>query len=166
MDGFGILARLDLLLHAVAEQIVDGFVVVVEVAAVVAGRYAEIVDCFADMRRTVPAFAQVFREQGFFDVAVAFAVGPVAEVAIAEFIAKQGDDAVLRGAFWLADIHINRIFPVKRFCIMPCLSWLTLASLVSSATISASMSARTVAMAICSALRDGTVTSIAITCEG
>src|SRR5437773_5234236 len=43
----------------------------------------------------------------------------------------------------LADTHINRILPVSRLCIMPCLIWRYLASLASSAAISASMSERT-----------------------
>ena len=58
----------------------------------------------ADLRRRVAALGQVGREQAFLDVAVAVAVGPVAEVAIAQFVAEQGDDAVLRGAFGLADV--------------------------------------------------------------
>ena len=35
------------------------------------------------------------------------AVGPVAEVAVAEFVAEQGDDPVLGGAFGLADVHFR-----------------------------------------------------------
>jgi hypothetical protein len=42
---------------------------------------------------------------------------------IAQLIAEQADDAVLGGAFGLANIaHINRVRPVKSSCIMPCLS--------------------------------------------
>ena len=46
---------------------------------------------------------QVGREQIFLDVAVG-AVGPVAQVAVAQFVAKEADDALLRGAFGLADV--------------------------------------------------------------
>ena len=99
----------------------------------------------------VAAPGQVSGEQLFLDVAVAVAVGPVAEVAIAQLVAEQGDDAVLRGAFGLADVaHTRRILPVRSSCIMPCLSWRALASFASSAAISASMSERMAAMAVCS----------------
>src|SRR5262245_40655684 len=39
----------------------------------------------------------------FLDVAIVVAVSPVAEVVIAELVAEQRDDAVLRCAFGLAD---------------------------------------------------------------
>src|ERR1019366_5690380 len=126
------------------------FVVAVETPAVVVGFGAEIVDCLADLRRAVAVSGQVGREQTFLDVAVAVAVGPVAEVAIVKFVAKQGDDAILRGAFGLADHHTRRILPVRRLCIMPCLICPALASLASSAAISPSISVRTAAIAACS----------------
>ena len=48
--------------------------------------------------------------------------------------------------------HINRLLPVSSSCIMPFLIWRALASLASSAAISASMSLRMAAIAICSLL--------------
>ena len=50
----------------------------------------------ADLRLEIAALCQPGREQAFLDVAVAVAVGPVAEIAIAQFVAEQGDDAILR----------------------------------------------------------------------
>ncbi len=55
--------------------------------------------CFSDLRGRVAVLGQARGKDGFFDVAVAQPVGPVAQVAVAEFIAKQSDDAALRGAF-------------------------------------------------------------------
>ena len=103
VDGLRDLARLDLHRHAVAQQVVDGLVVAVEAAVVVVRLGAQLVEGHADLRRGVAALGQPGREQPFLDVAVAVAVGPVAEVAIAQFVAEQGDDAVLGGAFGLAD---------------------------------------------------------------
>ena len=152
MDGFRDLARLDLHRHAVAQQAVDGLVVAVEAAVVVVRLGAQRIDRAADLRRAVAAFRQVGREQPFLDVAVAVAVGPVAEIAVVQFVAEQGDDAVLRCAFGFADVaHTNRILPVSSSCIMPCLMLRALASFASSAAISASMSLRMAAMAVCSA---------------
>ncbi len=123
VDGLGDLARLDLHRHAVAQQAVDGLVVAVEAAVVVVRLGAQLVEGRADLRRRVAALGQLGGEQVLLDVAVAVAVGPVAEVAVAQFIAEQGDDAVLRGAFGLADgAHTSRILPVSSSCIMPCLS--------------------------------------------
>ena len=138
VDGLGDLARLDLHRHAVAQQAVDGLVVAVERAAVVVRLGAQLVEGDADLRRRVAALGQPGREQPLLDVAVAVAVGPVAEVAVAQLVAEQGDDAVLRGALGLADgAHTSRILPVSSSCIMPCLSWRALASFASSAAISA-----------------------------
>jgi hypothetical protein len=50
--------------------------------------------------RRTPKLAHV--RKAFVDIAVAVAVGPVAEAAIAQLVEEQGDDAVLRGAFRLA----------------------------------------------------------------
>src|ERR1022692_163100 len=80
------------------------------------------------------------------------AVAPISWEVVAQFVAEQGDDTVLRGALGLADgAHSRRILPVRSSCIMPCLIWRAFASLASSAAISASMSKRTLPMAACSA---------------
>src|SRR5579872_5178261 len=154
-EGFGVLARRDFHWHAIAQQFIDFLIVPVEPAAVVVGLRAEIVNGLADLRRIVAGLDQVGRQQFFFDVAVAVAVGPIAEVAVAEFVTEEGDDAVLGGAFGLANIHTSRIFPVKRLCIMPCLSWRVFSSLASRAAISASMQERTAAIVSCSRLVGG-----------
>ena len=65
---------------------------------------SELVKGGADLRRRVAVLGQPCREQIFLDVAVAVAVCPVAEVAVFQLIAEQGDDTVLRGAFWLANV--------------------------------------------------------------
>ena len=81
------------------------------------------------MRRRIAGAREVGDEKPLLYVAVALAVAPIAEEAIAEFVAEQGDDAVLRGAFRLSNLsHGNRVFPVKSSCIMPCLISLALAS--------------------------------------
>ena len=105
MDGFRDLARLDLHRHAVAQQVVDGLVVAVEAAVVVVGLGAQLVEGRANLSCGVATLRQVGREHPFLDVAVAVAVGPIAEVAIVQLIAEQGDDAVLRGAFGLPNSH-------------------------------------------------------------
>ena len=107
MDGLRDLARLDLHRHAVAQQVVDGLVVAVEAAAVVVRLGAQLVEGHADLRRGVAALGQVRGEQPLLDVAVAVAVGPVAEVAIAQLVAEQGDDSVLGGAFGFADSSLQ-----------------------------------------------------------
>ena len=111
LDGLRVFIRRHFYLHAVAEQAVDLFVVFVEVAVGVVRLRAQFVESLCNLRRAVAAFGEVGREQFFFDVAVAIAVGPVAEIFVIEFVLKQGDDPVLRGAFRLADgAHIT-LFP-------------------------------------------------------
>src|ERR1039458_4076167 len=106
---------------------------------------------------------RICREEIFLDIAVAVAVGPIAEVTIAELVAEEGQNAVLGSAFGLADGHTRRILPVRRLCIMPCLIWRALASLASRAAISASISERTAAMAVCSSVSEGIGISNAFT---
>src|SRR5262249_55700033 len=101
-DGFRWLASLDFDLDAIAQELVNGLVVPVERAAVVICLGAELVDGAAYLRRGVAAAGEVSGEQPFHDVAVAVAV---ADVAVAEFIAKKGNDTILRGTFGVADGH-------------------------------------------------------------
>ena len=160
VDGLRHLARLDLHGHAVAQQVVDGLVVPVERAAVAVRLSTELVEGDADLRGPIAALGQPCGEQALLDVVVAVAVGPVAEVAVAQLVAEQGDDAVLSGAFGLADgADTSRILPVSSSCIMPCLRARVLARLSSSAAISASMSESTAARADCSG-SGGSATSI------
>ena len=102
VDGFRHLARLGLHGHAVAQQVVDSVVVAVKPAAVVIRFGAESVESRADLRRRVTALVQPCREQALFDVAVAVAVSPVADIAVVQLVAEQGDHPILGGAFGLA----------------------------------------------------------------
>lgn len=130
MDGFRNLPGLDLHRHAVAQQVVNGLIVPVEVAAVVVCLGAQLVKGSADLSGRVAAFGQPRREQAFFDIAVAIAVGPIAQVSVVKFVAEQCNDAILSGALRLADVaHINRIRPVSSSCIMPCFDLACLAEL-------------------------------------
>jgi hypothetical protein len=87
---------------AVAEELVDGLVVVVEAAVGVVGFGAEFVEGLGDLGGAV-GLGEVGGEVGFFEVAVVGAVLPVAEVRIIEFAFEEFDDAVLGGAFGLSD---------------------------------------------------------------
>ena len=104
VDGFGDLARLNPHQHAVAQQVVNGLVVSVETATVVIRLGTQFADGHADLRRGVAASRQPSVEDLFLNVAVALAVGPIAEVPTMQLIAEQGNDTVLRGAFGLANI--------------------------------------------------------------
>ena len=55
----------------------------------VVGLGAQLVEGDGDLCSGVAAFCQVIRQQAFFDVAVAVAVGPVAQVAIAQLFVKE-----------------------------------------------------------------------------
>ena len=83
VDALGDLARFDLHGHAVTQRAVDGLVVAVEAAAVLACLGAELVEGAADLRRRVASPGQPGRKHPVFDVAVAVAVGPIAEIAVA-----------------------------------------------------------------------------------
>ena len=103
VDGLRDLSRLDLYRDAVAQQTVNGLVVAVEIAAVFVRLGAQLVERHADLLTGIAVSGKVVRQQTFLDVAVAVAVCPVAEIAIAQLIAEQGDDAVLRDAFRFVD---------------------------------------------------------------
>jgi hypothetical protein len=61
-------------------------VVAIEAAAVVISLRAQSVEGTADLLRAIAASGQVDREQSFLDVGVTVAIGPIPEVAIAQFI--------------------------------------------------------------------------------
>ena len=103
VDRFGALARFDLYWNAVTEETVHGLIVSVETARGVVPLRADCVDGFGDLGSVVAAIGKVLGQRGFFDIGVAVAVAEIAEVAIAEFVAEEGDDAVLGFAFGLAD---------------------------------------------------------------
>lgn len=94
--------------HAVAQQVVDSLVVSVERATVFVRLGAQLIEGHSDLCQCVAALGQPRRKQPFLDFAVALAVGLVAEAAVAQFVKEQGDDAVLRDAFGLAQGgHLN-----------------------------------------------------------
>ena len=156
VDRLRHLARFGLYRHAVAQQVIDGVVIAVKAASVVVGLGMQLMDGRADLRRGVFPRTQVVRKQAVLDVAVAGAVGPVAQIVVIQFIVEEPDDPVLGFAFGRADVvHINLILPVNSSCIMPCFSCRALVSFSSRTEISASMSERTAAMAFCSAIVAG-----------
>lgn len=97
------LAGPDLDRHAVAQQLVHRLVVAVQVAAVLVGLAVQGAERAANLPRVITTVHQKSREQAVFDIAVACALGPVAQVAVAQLILKQDDHAVLRGPLGLAD---------------------------------------------------------------
>ena len=102
------LARLGLDWHTVAQQLVHLLVVAVQAAVGVARLGTELVQGDADLLWRVAASFQPVGKQRLLDVAVAAAVAPVAQVAIVELVAEEGDDTVLRRAFVLSDdVHIT-----------------------------------------------------------
>ena len=95
-DGLRVLADLGLHLHAVAQQVVDRPVAVVEALAGVARRLVEHVQRPGDQRLVVALLLQPgTRSKLRLDVAVALAVGPVAEIVVAQLLAEQLHHALL-----------------------------------------------------------------------
>lgn len=70
---------------------------------VVTGLAVQTQQCSADLRGRDTPTGEPGREQAFFDVGVALAIRPVAQVAPAQFVAEQREHTVLRGAFGLSD---------------------------------------------------------------
>ena len=101
------LPSVDLHRYAVAQQVIDSLIVPVERAAVIRRLRAQLVQGDADLLRPIPPPAQRRREQRFLDIAVPLPVGPVAEIAVAQLIAEQRDDPILRRPLRLTDrIHV------------------------------------------------------------
>ena len=99
VDRFRHLPRFGFHVHAVSQQAIHRLVVVIQAAVGIAGFGGQPVECPTDLRRAVAALGQIGRQQSDVDVAVVRPVGPIAEIAIAEFIAEQADDPLLRRAF-------------------------------------------------------------------
>lgn len=104
VDGLGDLARLGLHRHAVAQQGIDGLVVVVETTIVIIGLGAQLVERRADLSRGIAALRQPVGKDALIDIAVAGTVGPVAEIAVAQLLLEQGDDPFLGRFLRRADI--------------------------------------------------------------
>ena len=82
-DSQRVLANLSLHLHAIAEQLIDGAVAVVEALAGIARCLVKEVQRPRDERLFVTLLVAEKRpQQVFFDIAVPFAVGPIAEIVI------------------------------------------------------------------------------------
>lgn len=88
-------ARLGLDRHAVAQRRIHSLVVSVRAVVRVVGLAAELVQRHGDLRGIQAPLGEPVRQQLLLDVAVAGSVGPGAKEATAEFVAEQGDDAVL-----------------------------------------------------------------------
>jgi hypothetical protein len=67
-------------LYAVTQKFIDFPVVAIERAVVIFGFPAQEIQCPVDLGGGIAAFCQPGSEQTFLDVAVAGAVGPIAEV--------------------------------------------------------------------------------------
>ena len=111
-DGLGVLAHVGLDLHAVAQQAVDLLVDVVEALALVAGGLLELVQGAVDQRLAVPLPQQIGAQVGLFDVAVAGAIFPVAEVVVFRGVSRNS----LTTRLWVArsaladGAHVNTSF--------------------------------------------------------
>jgi hypothetical protein len=156
-DGLVLCARARGDLHAVAELFVDGAVAVVEVEAGVAGDLHQLAHGAADEGVAILALVIFFfaGEEEVFQLVMAdvlvVAVAQVAERLVAEVVEEQADDAALGFPLWVSDgAHTRRVLPVRSSCIMPCLRRRVFSRRCSRAAISASMSERTAAMAVCS----------------
>ena len=62
LDGLCGLAGIGLYLHAIAQQSVDGLVIGIEIAAIVVGLSAQLVESRADLLRRIPTFCQPSRQ--------------------------------------------------------------------------------------------------------
>ena len=98
-NGDRVLADRFFHLHAVAQQAVDGFVVVVKTAVRVARFATKQIKRSRHLRLGVTATAKPGRQNVVLDIAVAFPFGPIIQIAVAELTAEQVDDAILGGAF-------------------------------------------------------------------
>ena len=113
VHGLCDLACLGLHRHAIAQQLVHGLVVAVQAAVGVIGLGAQLVQRRADLCRAVASARQILGQQALFDVTVASAVGPVAQVAVPQFVTKQLDHAVLRDALRFANIAHMDVFSLS-----------------------------------------------------
>ncbi|MBU0645601.1 MAG: hypothetical protein KJ731_20465 [Alphaproteobacteria bacterium] len=100
-------------LHAIAQHVKGSPVRLIELQPVHPGGALQLGDGFGDDLRVIPALGQPGAEQIRFDIGVAGALVPVAQVPPSEaarsargLAAHLGDHTVLRGAFRLADGHL------------------------------------------------------------
>ena len=94
-----------LYLHPVAKQGIDATVGFIEAHLADIGCAAELIESTADLRFAVAAALQGGAEDGLFDVAVASALLPVAQVAVAQLVLKQAQHPLLGGALEAEAAH-------------------------------------------------------------
>jgi hypothetical protein len=111
------LARARLHLDAVAQQLVDGPIPVVEALAGVSGRLAEQVQGALDQALVVPLLLpEETAQQVLLDVAVALPVAPVPEVGIAQPLPEERHHALLGLLLYLADgAHLRSVLRLAGF---------------------------------------------------
>ena len=90
--------------HAIAQQLINILVVVVQILGVIVGGAVQFIQYLVDLALIVPSSGQVARQLRYFDIAVVRLVFQIAEIAIAQLLAKQLHDAVLRRPFGLSNI--------------------------------------------------------------
>jgi len=78
VDGFRDLSGFGFDRHAVSEQLVDRFIVLVQATVVVAGFNTQVIDRSADLQVIVARPVKIVLQQPIFDIGVAWAVSPVA----------------------------------------------------------------------------------------
>ena len=121
-DIHRVLARARLHFHGIAQHVINSAIAVVDTFAGVSRRLFEKVERPLNQLLIVTLLVAKKGSQIFlFNVAVAFAVGPVAEVVIVELLTEQLHHALLRLLLDLADhAQTNLVLPVSSSCIMPC----------------------------------------------
>ena len=85
------------------EQIAEGFYTWQSLGTLAGAAGAGVVVRDGNVPGGVAGLGPPAREPAFPDVAVGVAVGPVAEVAVAQLFSEQGNDPILRGALGLSD---------------------------------------------------------------
>ena len=101
-DLVGVLRGGRLHVHPVAQQAVDGLVVVVEAAGGVVGLAAESIEHAADLRGRVAPLLEPRPQKALFDLPV-LPIGPVPEEPVAQPVPEERDDPLLGDPLGLAD---------------------------------------------------------------
>ena len=102
--------------YAIAQQLLDSLVVAINFEIMVVGLAVQGVQGPADLRRGVTDFFQEWRAQAVINIDIASAVGSVAQIVVAQFIAEQGDNPDLRHAFGLPLSLIGQLHPADPEC--------------------------------------------------
>src|SRR5690606_19750206 len=78
--------------------------------ALVAGDFGKLIKCFGDEIVVIALFGEPIFQDFFFDVAIAFSLLPIAEIAVVQLLLKEFDHPVLSFAFYLADLAHTVLF--------------------------------------------------------